>query len=118
MNERMLKIARNFATGKFGLMYDDMSSDIHWRMVGGANGFTGKDAVVAYCEKMMTDMQGSTPVITNEFVSGNQGVIEGYFEYKSEDGSKGVVDFCDVYVFENEKLKKVTSYVVERKMDC
>jgi hypothetical protein len=64
---------------------------------------------------MLPQMAGSVMHNTNRVSEGKTVVIQGYCTYANGDGSAGRVEYCDIYLFEQQALKKITSYIVETK---
>ena len=108
------KVSEEFSKGNFEFAFDHFDDDIIWNVVG-ASEIRGKEAVINSCNKMLVDMANSTLNNTNYIVSENAIVIEGYCDYVNENNAPGKLEYCDVYNFNGEKIKQITSYCIEIK---
>lgn len=109
-NQFLEKFNEAFAKGDVEYIKDHVTNDIAWNMVGGFN-LQGKDAFNESLKEMegveTLEMQMDT-TITN----GNKAVSNGTMKIKEASGNIKSFGFCDIYEFENSKVKKMTSYVV------
>lgn len=108
------QISKEFSKGNFPFTYNYMAEDVQWNVVG-ASVIKGKEAVIAHCNKMLGDMDGSVLTNTKHIVGEDSIATEGYCDY-SNDGKPGRVEYCDVYKFDGEKLQGITSYCIEIKL--
>ena len=115
MNTINQDISEAFSKGNFEFAFPHFAGDIEWHVVG-ASVIKGKEAVISYCEKMAEEMTGSVLTTTKHIIGEHAIATEGYCDYINE-GKPGRVEFCDIYSFEGEKLKEITSYVVEVKLN-
>jgi len=60
----------NFQKENFESIYPNMADDIQWNIVG-ATVIKTKEAMIAYCNKMMVEMANSTLNTTNHIVGDN-----------------------------------------------
>jgi ketosteroid isomerase-like protein len=113
--ETTKKLSEEFSKGNFEFCYNYFTDDIQWNIVGGSI-IKSKDAVIAYCNKMIVEMAGSKLNNTN-YIGGDDSLIavQGYCDYVKENNGPGRVEYCDVYRFNGEKLQEITSYCIEIK---
>ena len=108
------QISETFSKGKFNETYSAFAGDISWQIIG-SNITEGKENVISYCNKMQIDI-GET-VLNNVTIieEGNNIAITGYCNFVDEKKGESRVDYCDVYQFENNQLKKIVSYCIDVK---
>jgi ketosteroid isomerase-like protein len=107
------KVSEEFSKGNFEFAFSHFAEDVIWKVVG-ASVSEGKEAVIAYCKKMLVEMEGSVLINTTHTVGKNSIAKEGYCDYIN-DGKPGRVEYCDVYKFIGEKLQEIKSYCIEIK---
>jgi ketosteroid isomerase-like protein len=107
------QLSKEFSKGNFPFAFPHFADDIQWNVVG-ASTIKGKEAVTAHCNKMLEEMTGSVLTNTNHIIGEDAIATEGYCTY-SNDGKPGRVQYCDVYKFDGEKVKEITSYCIEIK---
>jgi ketosteroid isomerase-like protein len=111
MTTEIKKISEEFSKGKFPATYDHFADDIEWKIIGDQI-ISGKENAIAFCNKMMAEMDGSTLNNINVIVENNYAAIEGNCKFTNEVGKAATVEYCDVYRFEDGKIKTITSYLV------
>jgi ketosteroid isomerase-like protein len=89
------------------------ADDVTWNMIGNEI-VTGKQGILDFMKGMPVNCE---PVLNEEriMVSENGAVCTGTMEMPSPDGSLFKGGFCDVYQFENGKVKTIDTYIVEFK---
>jgi predicted SnoaL-like aldol condensation-catalyzing enzyme len=107
-------ISEEFSKGNFEFAFNHFADDIQWNVVGSPV-IKGKEAMIAYCNKMMTEMDGSKLNNTNQIGDDDLIAVQGYCDYVKENNEPGKLEYCDVYRFNNEKLQAITSYCIETK---
>lgn len=105
------KLSEEFSKGNFEKTYDYMTDDIVWDAIG-QPAVQGKADVVEYCEKMKVEMASAVLTNTNLTAENDTVVVEGFCQSANESGEPANVRYCDVYRFENEQLKHITSYCI------
>ncbi len=103
------KVNDAFRNNDMPLFLSFCTDDIIWNMVG--NGITkGKEAIL----QMMCASTAECPDIAIEviFSQGDRTACTGTFSMQNKEGVKEHYSFCDVYQFNNEKIKALDSYVV------
>lgn len=73
---------------------------------------SGKENTIAFCTKMMTEMDSSTLNNINVIAENHFVAIEGNCNFTNEKGKAAAVEYCDVFRFEEGKIKTITSYLV------
>lgn len=112
----IIDIATSFSTGKFNLIYDFITPEAEWEIVGESL-FLGKEQIIANCEKVglyfntvMTNFN-----IANILVDGDKVVINGTAEFFKNDQLVSFISACDFYQFNEQKqLVKITSYCIAK----
>ncbi|WP_042221178.1 nuclear transport factor 2 family protein [Oceanobacillus manasiensis] len=106
------KINHAFMTGDVDTIYENMTEDITWNMVGNTV-IEGKEAVI----KEMEPMRGfeTEHQIKEVITHGNMAVIEGTMTMDENGGNKKYA-FCDIYKLNKHKdgkIKEITAYLIE-----
>lgn len=104
-------ICEAFSQGNFTSVYSYFSEDIEWHIVGNKV-VKGKVSVIDFCTKMLVEMIGAVLTNTNSIEAENQIVIQGKCVYFDTEGKESVLNYCDFYGFENNKIKMITSYCI------
>lgn len=109
------KFNEAFVNNDTSFIIHNLTDDVSWTMVGEPT-IKGKEAFIEFMGKMdpPTDM---TLDIKNIFHHNNWATVEGSMRMNNKIGEEKKYAFCDVYKFdtENEKIKGLTSYVIEMK---
>lgn len=111
MTAEIKKISEEFSKGNFPATYNHFADDIEWKFIGEKT-ITGKENVIAFCTNMITEMNSSTLNNTNVIAENNYVAIEGNCNFTNEEGKAAAVEYCDVFRFEEGKIKTITSYLV------
>ncbi len=106
------EICTEFSKGNFNAVYEHFSDAIQWHIIGGKT-ITGKEQVTEFCNKMHEEMSSSQLTNTGIIVEGNRVAIEGYCNYTNAENKPAQVQYCDVYHFEQDKIKTITSYCID-----
>ncbi|TXI91618.1 MAG: nuclear transport factor 2 family protein [Neisseriales bacterium] len=112
----IIDIATSFSTGKFNLIYDFITPEAEWEIVGESL-FSGREQIIANCERVrsyfntvMTNFK-----IANILVDGDKVVINGTAEFFKNDQLVSFISACDLYQFNEQKqLIKITSYCIAK----
>ncbi len=105
------KISEEFSKGNFPATYNHFADDIEWRIIGDKM-ISGRENSIAFCTKMMSEIGSSTLNNINVIAENDYVVIEGNCHFINEEGKAAVVEYCDVFRFEEGKIKTITSYLV------
>ena len=113
------QISLDFSGGRFNATYAFMSDDITFNIVG-EQLVTGKQAVIAFCDKTAGYFKTVPPkaVLENAIVGDNCVAINGTAEfYNARENRTNYISSCDIYKFEDGKLKEITSYCISTKKE-
>ena len=104
-----IKISEKFATGKFEFAEMYLADDIKWNILGDTS-IEGKEQVLEVSK--MSQLE-NFPVLTikNIVSQGNYVVIECTGEATAKNGKPYNQVYCDVFRFNEGKLKEVTTYL-------
>ncbi len=111
MTIEIKKISEEFSKGNFPATYNHFADDIEWKIIGDKI-ISGKENTIAFCTKMITEMDSSTLNNINVIAENNYVAIEGNCNFTNEQGKAAAVEYCDVFRFEEGKIKTITSYLV------
>ena len=117
MSLTLKQIAASFSVGQFDKVYQHLSENIIWNVVG-ENSFVGKKSVIDNCEQVAAYFKSVTTNFTTEniIVDHNRVAIEGTAEFVTAGKRVSYVWACDVYEFNDQKeIEKITSYCVQEK---
>lgn len=110
MTTEIKKISEEFSKGNFAATYNYFADDIEWKIIGDKM-ISGKESTIAFCTKMITEIGSSTLNNINVIAENNCVAIEGNCHFTNEEGKAAAVEYCDVFLFEKEKIKTITSYL-------
>ena len=110
MNE-IQNSCEEFSKGNFTAVFHAFADDIQWNIIGDKI-LKGKKDVTDFCTKMQGEMEGSQLNNINMLHSGAHSVIEGCCNYINTDNQPALVEYCDIYNFEQGKIKSITSYCI------
>jgi ketosteroid isomerase-like protein len=105
------KISEEFSEGNFSAAFGHFDDNIQWEIVGDKI-VKGKEDVIEFCNKMTAEMASSQLDNTNIVTENDRVAIEGNCKYVNAEHKPAQVRYCDVYTFENEKIKGITSYCI------
>jgi len=117
MSLTLKQIAASFSVGQFDKVYQHLSENIIWNVVG-ENSFVGKKSVIDNCEQVAAYFKSVTTNFTTEnmIVDHNRVAIEGTAEFVTAGKRVSYVWACDVYEFNDQKeIEKITSYCIQEK---
>jgi hypothetical protein len=117
MSLTLQKIAELFSGGQFDKIYQHLSDNIIWNVVG-ENSFVGKKAVIDNCEQVASYFNSVTTNFKTEniIVDHNRVAIDGTAEFSRDGKRVSFVWACDVYEFnDRHELEKITSYCIQNK---
>jgi limonene-1,2-epoxide hydrolase len=117
MSMTLQQIAESFSGGKFNQVYQYLSDNILWSIVG-ENSFEGKKAVIDNCEQVASYFKTVTTnfKMQNIIVDNNRVAIEGTAEFIRDGKRVSYVWACDIYEFNDKQaLEKITSYCIQDK---
>jgi len=111
-------VAQAFSSHRFEEAFDHLGPDVTWHLVGQAT-LHGRDAVIAACRNT-ADETAETTVSWLRFVSAGTGeivAVDAIARYASAEGTS-TVSSCDIYEFDGDVVRAITSYAVELAADA
>ncbi len=118
MNIKPSQIAEEFSKGNFEFAYNHLAQDIQWNIVGDKL-LTGKDQVIEFCNKTAEYFREVTTEFStsNIIADANLVAVSGIAVFINKENKRTEVSSCDVYLFEDGKLKEITSYCIVTSKD-
>lgn len=104
-------VAQQFSQGNFEAVFPFFSEAIEWNIIGNET-VKSKIAVIDFCKDLQVEMTSAALTNDNFIESENQIVIEGKCRYFDTEGKAAFVHYCDIYRFENNQIKTITSYCI------
>ncbi|MBX2939796.1 MAG: hypothetical protein KF880_06940 [Ferruginibacter sp.] len=108
------EIAQHFSTGVFHKVYDHISDDACWEVVG-TSCFNDKSAIIDNCNSV-TEYFNSVHTeftIHNVVMEGNKVVVNGTARFSKGEKILSIVSACDLYMFNDEhQLTNIISYCI------
>ncbi|MGS0683675.1 nuclear transport factor 2 family protein [Nakamurella sp. GG22] len=107
-------VAEAFCRHRFSEAYPQLADDVRWVMVGGAT-LTGKQEVIAACERTLEELTAVTTRFRRFRVieAADSVVVDSISEYREPSGVLSVVASCDIFDFTDGRITEITSYTVE-----
>ena len=115
-------VAEAFCRHRFSEAYPLLADGVRWVMVGGTT-LTGKQEVIAACERTLEELASVTTRFRKLRVIDSFGsaviesagsvVVDSISEYHEPSGVLSVVASCDILDFIDGRITEITSYTVE-----
>ena len=107
-------IAEAFSAHRFEEAFGHLADDARWVLVGQGT-VEGRDAIVAACRSTAGELAGSTTAFDRFLVVAGENVVavDAVARYRDAAGGTSVVSSCDIYEFDGDALRTITSYAVE-----
>ncbi|WP_462421925.1 nuclear transport factor 2 family protein [Salinicoccus sp. Marseille-QA3877] len=104
------------STGKFHEGYSSLSDDVRWNIIDEKT-LSGIDEVETYFKSVGEYFQSvTTDFKVNEVIeTEDKVVVIGTGEFYRDDALINVIEACDVYIFENNKVTDLKSYCIPLK---
>ncbi|WP_442590705.1 nuclear transport factor 2 family protein [Pedobacter sp. AW31-3R] len=112
--EIIIELIEAFDKNDVPLILTYFTEDIEWNMVGDQT-FSGKESIRKFFE-VHPDMQMIASTKSHILIDGDHAAVDG--EVQCIDKGTGIhhdMYYCDLYDLENGRVKKMTSYVVNKK---
>ena len=106
------QISDTFSKGDLKSVYLYFDDKIQWNIIG-SPAISGRENVIAHCNKMLAEMASSSMNNTHHIVTDNTVVVQGYCSFTNQDNTPGKVEYCDIFRFNEDKLVEITSYIIE-----
>ena len=113
MQPTITALSREFSGGNFKFAYNFLTDDIEWNIVGDKI-LKGKADVIEFCNTTARYFaEVSTKfVLINLICDGERVAIDGTAEFINKENKFIQISSCDVYQFENNCIKSITSYCI------
>jgi ketosteroid isomerase-like protein len=113
MSLPIARVAESFSRHDFEVAYPYLAEDVRWTIIGGEV-IVGRVAVIDVCDGSAAHL--TTVETTFRKFRAMEGadfvVIDSEAAYTGADGTT-VVASCDIYSFEDGRIRGITSYTVE-----
>lgn len=91
------------------------ADDVQWTMMGSSiTVMNGKNEVNQFLGGM-EDVKMVSSTKDHIVADGNIAAVDGLIQCKGKDGNEMAMYYADFYELENDKVKKLTSYIVDKK---
>lgn len=111
MQQANKEISEQFSKGNFSFCYDHFTDEVEWKIIGNKT-LKGKRDVIDYCNQMSIEMKSASLTNFNIVVENNWIVIQGDCKFVDANNKAAEVSYCDVFHFDNRKIKTITSYCI------
>lgn len=103
-----------FTENRMEAFMDYMADDIVWDMYTAASGHTTFKGKEDFSKMDASDMpEHSNFRFSTIVIEGNRASVQGSSTNKKKDGTEYESNFCDIYEFKDEKVVKMSSYVID-----
>ena len=114
--ELVEQINRIFTEGRMEDFMDYLAEDVVWDMYTAASGHSTFNGKAELSKMDVGDMPEHTDFkFTKIIIEDNFASVQGSSTNKKANGEQYESNFCDIYQFEDDKIVKMTSYVVDLK---
>lgn len=109
---RQLVIAINqaFEKGDLEFLAAHLSEDVRWQITG-SKPIIGKADFLKCCSEAPFKEDSVKVTVSNILVDGDKAAAEGIIEAETLDGNPYRQSFCDIYHFEGNLIKTMSSYL-------
>jgi len=111
--EHIEKINTMFTSGDMGNFMDYLSDDVTWDFYSSTKGHKRFNSKAEISEMDSDGSEHNGFTFTNIVIEGPTASVEGYSNVIKADGTQIKANFCDVYHFKDDKIVKMTSYIIE-----
>ncbi len=111
--EIITDVINGFDTSDGELVTRHMADDVEWHLLGDKV-YKGKEALLSFFENS-TGMKVLSSITHHIIIDGDKVAVNGEVKCGGADGNFCNMYYSDVYELENDKIKKLTSYIVEKK---
>ncbi len=113
MQPTITQLSQEFSGGNFKYTYNFIADDIVWNIVGDKI-LKGKDAVIEFCNATAAYFaEVETKFILVNLISDGKAVaIDGTATFTNKENKLIQISSCDVYQFEEQQIKNITSYCI------
>lgn len=113
--EKIEEINKLFVDGDMERFMDYLADDVVWEM------YTSSGNMVMNGKSEVENMDGSDMPehtsfeFSNVVIEGDIASVQGKSTGNGKDGTEYIGYFCDVYYFNDDKISKIVSYVIDNK---
>jgi hypothetical protein len=110
-------IATAFSMGAFDQIYDYLSDNARWEVLG-ENSFENKQAIIKHCNEVAAYFKSVTThfEVLHVIEEKNKIAVTGTAEFIRNGQRISFVHGCDIYLFtEQGQLQSITSYCIQSK---
>ena len=113
--EIVLQVIDAFDNNDVDKILNLFADDVIWTMKGSSLTISnGKDEVEKFLGGM-DDVKVVSSTHDHIIVDGNKAAVDGFIQCKNKSGEEINMHYADFYELENDKVKIVTSYIVDKK---
>lgn len=112
--ELVEQINRTFTENRMFEFMDFLAEDVVWDFYTTASGHLTYNGLEEISKMDSGDMPQHTDFqFTTIVIDGDMASVQGFSKSKKADGTEYESNFCDIYHFKNDKISKMSSYVVD-----
>ncbi|HEY1009922.1 MAG: nuclear transport factor 2 family protein [Daejeonella sp.] len=112
--ELIEQINRLFTDGRMEAFMDYLAEDVVWDMYSSSSGHTRFNGLEELSKMDGSDMPEHTNFrFSTVVIEGDMASVQGSSTNKRKDGTEYESNFCDIYHFKDDKVVKMSSYVVD-----
>lgn len=112
--ELIEQINRLFTEGKMEAFMDYLAEDVIWDMYTSTKGHIRFNGIEDLSKMDGSDMPEHTDFrFSTIVIEGNIASVQGSATNRKKDGTEYESNFCDIYHFKDDKVVKMSSYVID-----
>lgn len=105
-----------FTENRMEAFMDYLADDVVWDMYSSTSGHATFNGIAEINQMDGSDMpQHSDFRFSTIVIEGDMASVQGSSKSKKVDGTEYESNFCDVYHFKNDKIIKMSSYIIDNK---
>ncbi|ACU04598.1 MULTISPECIES: nuclear transport factor 2 family protein [Pedobacter] len=105
-----------FTENRMEAFMDYLADDVVWDMYSSTSGHTTFNGIAEINQMDGSDMPQHTDFrFSTIVIEGDMASVQGSSKSKKVDGTEYESNFCDVYHFKNDKIIKMSSYIIDNK---
>jgi len=112
--ELIAQINLLFTENRMEAFMDYLAEDVVWDMYSASSGHTTFNGIAEISQMDGSNMPQHTDFhFSTIVIEGDKASVQGSSTSKKKDGTEYESYFCDVYHFKNDKIVKMSSYVID-----
>lgn len=112
--ELIEQINRLFTENRMEAFIDYLAEDVVWEMYTSSSGHTTFNGLAEISQMDGSDMPEHTNFrFSTIVIEGDRASVQGSSTNKKADGTQYESNFCDIYQFKDDKIIRMSSYVVD-----